>query len=307
MDKKQSIVVICGPTASGKTSLALQLAKELPRASVLSVDSRQVYQEIDIVTGKDIPRDLPNKITFFGLDLFKPNEVSNIADFSKYAKKIIHDSSISNTPLIVVGGTGLYLKSITESLSNISIPPNPKLRKELEQLSLIELQEKLKKINPDKYSSLNHSDMMNPRRLIRSIEISQSKDLPTIQVQPQKQNSYIWIGLLPNKNAIKENIKKRVIGRLKNGAIGEVKKLLEKYPDHSLPVFSSLGVSQIHEYIDKKISKEKLIEMWTNAEVNYARRQIVWFKKQPNIVWYDKSSDHLKLVAKLKKIYTNHD
>jgi tRNA dimethylallyltransferase len=298
---KQNILVICGPTASGKTGLALQLGKELPKANILSVDSRQVYKELDIITGKDIPKNLPKKISIFGHNLFNPDERANLADFVRYSQKIILDSKKSDTPLIIVGGTGLYLKAITQNLSNVEIPPNPKLRQKLEKLSLEKLQDKLKKENPNKFSSLNRSDFMNPRRLIRALEISASPLQPKVQSHPAV--STTWIGLMPDKITLKENIRNRVLVRLKLGAIEEVKHLIKNFPNRKLTIYSSLGVSQIIDFLDKKIMKEELIETWTNAEADYARRQIVWFKKQPGIVWYDKDIDKLKLSKDLSKIY----
>lgn len=300
--KKQNILVICGPTASGKTGLALQLAKELTKANILSVDSRQVYKDLSIITGKDVPDNLPEGIRIFGHDLFSSDETANLGDFIRYSQNIIKISQESNTPLIIVGGTGLYLKAITQDLNFVLIPPNQKLREELEKLSLQELQEKLKKENPNKFSSINHSDLMNPRRLIRYIEISQSNISPSKSIDNSK-IEFHWVGLLPGKNFLKELICNRVIERIDGGAINEVKRLLKKYPDKTLPIYSSLGVSQIIEYLENHISMERLIEIWTKAEVDYARRQIVWFNKQPGILWYDKDIDRLKLSQQLFKIY----
>lgn len=300
---KQQIVVICGPTASGKTGLALQLAKELKRANILSVDSRQVYKCLDIITGKDIPQNLPSGIKIFGLDLFSPNERANLADFVRYSKKIILDSKNSETPLIIVGGTGLYLKAITQDLTDINIPLNPKLRQKLEKLSLEELQQLLNKENPQKFTSLNHSDSMNPRRLIRYLEISRSKKILTQENFHSDDVSFHWIGISSDKNTLKENIHNRVLERIESGAINEIKDLLKNFPDKKLAIYTSLGASQIIDFIEDKVSKEKLIENWTVAEVSYAGRQTVWFKKQPDIVWYDKSTDKTKLVNQLKKIY----
>lgn len=302
-DNKQQIIVICGPTASGKTGLALQLAKELPRANILSVDSRQVYKSLDIVTGKDIPKNLPSEIKVFGHDLFNPDERANLADFLRYSQKIIQESKITKTPLIIVGGTGLYLKAITQNLSDVQIPPNLVLRQELERLSLAELQQYLERENPQKYLSLNRSDLMNPRRLIRYIEISKSKPkLPEIK-ETDQDICFHWIGLLPDKNTQKESINNRVLERINDGAVDEVKNLLNKFSDKNLPIYTSLGVSQIIDFLEGKFSKEELIFHWTNAENDYARRQIVWFKKQPGIVWYDKSTDRNSLIIQLKKIY----
>jgi len=302
-NKKYQVIIICGPTASGKTGLALQLAKELPRANILSVDSRQIYKDLDIITGKDIPENLPSNISIFGHDLFRPDERANLADFLRYSHRLIQDSIRSNTPLIIVGGTGLYLKALTQNLSDATIPPNKKLRDELEKLSVNQLQEILQKENSQKLTSLNHSDFMNPRRLIRYIEIERSKSMPSKSIVPTKNISFHWIGLQPDKNSILENIEKRVLERIKSGALEEVKKLQKNYPDNNLAIYTSLGVSQISEYLKENISQKQLIELWTRAEVDYARRQIVWFKKQPNIVWYDKDTDKSLLAKELAKIY----
>lgn len=302
----QNIVVICGPTASGKTGIALQLAKELKKANILSVDSRQLYKGLDIVTGKDTPEKLPKGIAIFGHNIFEPDKRSNVGEFVRYSHKVIKDSLLSKTPLIIVGGTGLYLKAITQNLSNVGIPPNNKLRKTLEKYNLNQLQELLKKENFSKYQELNRSDLMNPRRLIRYIEISKSKIKSPKPEDTKDYPTYHWIGILPDKETLKANIKNRVINRLKAGAIDEVAKLQENYPNRSLPIYSSLGVSQLIDFKENKLTQEELIEVWSNAEIDYSKRQIVWFKKQPGIFWYDKSTDRDSLVSKLHKIYQSN-
>lgn len=307
MQKKyKNVLVICGPTASGKTSLALQLAKELETCNILSVDSRQLYKSLDIITGKDIPDNLPQSIKVFGHDLFSPDQVANLGDFVRIGDQVIQDSISSNTPLVIVGGTGLYLNALTQNLSDATIPPDLELRKKLEKLTLQQLQEYLRNENSDKLESLNRSDFMNPRRLIRAIEISKNNSSPNTKVKPisfKKNINFHWIGIMPEKQSIKDSIKNRVLERIREGAVNEVKQLLAKYKDTKLPIYTSLGVSQIMKFISGLISEKELIESWTNAEVDYARRQIVWFKKQPGIVWYDKSIDGNTLVSKASKLY----
>jgi len=289
------IIVICGPTASGKTKLALQLAKEYPRVNLLSVDSRQAYESLDILTGKDIPGDLPPSISIFGHDLFKPDERANLADFVRFSQDVIAQSIKEKVPLIIVGGTGLYLKAITQNLSNVLVPPDEKLRQKLEKLSLEQLQNFLKEKDNKKFSTLNRSDSMNPRRLIRYIEIAQRPPHKGSQKLPTDTIKFIWFGLMPDKTTLKNNIHQRVLERLKKGVIAEVAHLLKKYPNRNLPIFSSLGVSPIIAFLDRKISESQLIDLWTKAEVDYARRQVVWFKKQPEIIWYDKDIDKIVL------------
>ncbi len=308
-NNNHTILVICGPTASGKTSLALSVAKHLSRANILSADSRQIYKDLGIVTGKDIPKNLSRSIKLFGLDLVNPDADFNVASFTEYAQQIIQSSLAENIPLIIVGGTGLYLQSITSSLLTAHVPPNQVLRDELEKLTLPALKTKLMEINSAKFISLNNSDANNPRRLIRAIEISSSLNHSRGSVIPAKAGihqvihpTFHWIGLTQDKDKQKEGILQRVKDRLKIGAIREVQKLREKYPNSSLPIFSSLGVEQIIDYQNQKISLEELIDLWTTAENNYAKRQMVWFKKQSGIIWYDKSNLGDNLVTELAEL-----
>ncbi|NCP47231.1 hypothetical protein COT86_02295 [Candidatus Collierbacteria bacterium CG10_big_fil_rev_8_21_14_0_10_43_36] len=345
----QTILVICGPTSSGKTSLALSIASSLrstkccgnltpPRSvNILSADSRQIYKGLDIVTGKDIPRDLPQGIRYFGLDLVEPNQPFNLSDYVNYSQKMINESFIQSIPLIIVGGTGLYLQAITSDLLNVHVPSNPSLRLDLEKLDLQSLQSRLSKLNPHKFASLNNSDLHNPRRLIRAIEIfsSQQKTLPlssSPSVIPAEAGihpmstafsssnviasfgtsnrgnltppNFLWVGLKVDKVIQKSQINHRVIDRLENGAVEEVKNIIKKYPDLHLPIYTSLGVKQILQFLHHEISQETLVDLWTASEVDYARRQMVWFKKQPSIFWYDKSEVDKSLSQKLAEIYT---
>ncbi|KKT73519.1 MAG: tRNA dimethylallyltransferase [Candidatus Collierbacteria bacterium GW2011_GWB1_44_6] len=300
----QTVLVICGPTASGKTSLALSIAKHLISSSslrakrgnpaschsrpdresiticstvnILSVDSRQVYRDLDILTGKDIPENLPEGIKIYGLDIVDTDRSFNLADFVQYAQSIIRKSLDEKTPLIIVGGTGLYLKAITSNLLNVHVPPNQKIRREMETKDLASLQKISNRSNPSPsaISSAPH---------------------------------FLWIGLKPDKDTLKEYIRHRVLDRLNSGAIDEVKNLIKNYPDNNQSIFTCLGVREIKDYLNQKISREQLIDLWTNAEIDYARRQIVWFNKQPSIVWYDRSSIDNKLISKLAKVVYQND
>ena len=320
-NQNHTTLVICGPTASGKTSLAISIASVIAsearqsKVNLLSADSRQIYQDLDIITGKDLPPSLSPKIHFFGLDLVQPDTIFNLSDYTQYARQVISDSLSQKIPLIIVGGTGLYLKALTSNLLTYQVPPNRKLRTVLEKLDLPSLQKKLLELNPSKYTSLNHSDLHNPRRLIRAIEISLSlspKESPRQAVlrgnslldTQSSDISYNWVGLKIDKETQQANIRERVIERLKTGAVTEVENLIQKYPHQNLPIFTSLGVQEISRYLSRDISQKKLIDAWTSAEIDYARRQMVWFQKQPEIIWYDMSSrQNQKLAIKLAKIF----
>ena len=303
------IKIICGPTASGKTALALRLAEVSTKAgrsaSIISADSRQIYQGLDIITGKDIPKGFVKKENFYekdnlrlwGLDLLSPGEVYNAADFSALTRKIIFEESRQGRAIFIVGGTGFYLKSLTEPDTLAKIPPNEALRRHLEELSLEKLQQKLRDLDSKRFISMNQSDVNNPRRLIRAIEIASYSPPLVIPakagIYPNRSpigsgmTTFSWIGLKISLDELKPRIESRVRDRLGHGAIDEVKKLIEEYPDQNLPIYTTLGIKPIIKFINKEIDLPALVDTWVTDEVNYAKRQITWFKKQPDILWYD--------------------
>lgn len=288
----KKIPVICGTTSSGKSAYVFNIAKEYKKeVNVLSVDSRQFYKDIPIISGQDKNEDLPDNVTLFGQGFLDGDKVPNISEFKKYAEEVISKSLAENKKLIIVGGSGLYLKAITQNLAGAKVPPDHAFRKETECLSVSDLQVILKKQNPERFNSLNNSDINNPRRLIRHIEISRHCD-PAMAGEEIPDNrvssaNFSWTGLYKSPENLLQSIKERVTSRLKNGAVDEVQALLKKHPNTTLPIYSTLGVKEILKFINKEISEEELVKQWTIADNNYAKRQNVWFKKQPNIVWYD--------------------
>ena len=325
------IRIICGPTASGKTALAIKLAGADP-ASIISADSRQIYQGLDIITGKDIPKDFVKKGNFYekdnlrlwGLDLLSPDEVYNASDFSTLTRKIISEESKQGRTVFIVGGTGFYLKSLTQPESLAKVPPDEKLRQELEELTIEELQQKLRDLDSKRFSSMNQSDVNNPRRLIRAIEIAayspplvipaNASSSRTRVVDPEYplggsigidshfrgndntiglaslrsgsgMTTFSWLGLKIPLPELRQKIEKRVLFRLDQGAVAEVENLLASYPDQNLPVYTTLGIKPIVKYIAKEIDLPTLVNTWVTDELNYAKRQLTWFKKQPEIVW----------------------
>ena len=189
------LLVICGPTAMGKTSLAIRIAKKLtasgpegsgPAGEIVSADSRQVYSGMDIGTGKDLPAGAKIRYPWFrkygfyevdgvkiwGYDITDPRHEFSVAQYLKIAHHIIDDIAKRKKFPILVGGTGLYIKGVIDGIPTAAVPPSESLRKNLEE-SVDELYEKLSQMDSLKAASLNSSDRRNPRRLIRAIEIAQ--------------------------------------------------------------------------------------------------------------------------------------
>jgi tRNA dimethylallyltransferase len=314
--KKNKILVICGLTATGKTSLALKVARKLGNTSLISVDSRQAYQGLPVLSGQDIPlgfirhqdssckyQALPGvffssgSINIWGIDQVPPSGILNISDFTNFIWKVIKKETKKNRSIIIVGGTGLYLKALTEPLLDIHTGFNQKLRTKLTKLSLEDLQDTLKTLDIDKFNSLNHSDQLNPRRLIRAIEIlkNPSSKKPSY-LKDQEKTLFHWVGLKGNQPELAKKIRTRVLTRLKNKAVDEVNALRDLQADPKSPIFSALGLAPILEYSQKNLTKKELIESWTKADLKFAKRQLTWFKKQNQIIWYDQDSHQEKLI-----------
>ncbi len=289
-----NLIVITGQTATGKTKLALELAKK-HNGELINFDSRQIYKYLDIITGKD--REEKSKVKsqkskVWLYDIVKPNEYFSSFDFVELATPIIKDIEDRNKIPILVGGTYLYLKHLLYGIDGNNSPPDFKLREKLNSKSVKELQDILKKLSLQSFNRLNNSDVNNPRRLIRRIEISKHKKLIKNDQFQQISTNFnefhvkTFIGLkYKDKGKLRQAIEKRVEERLKNDAIDEVKKLLQMGYKETDPGMKTIGYQQIIKYLNKKLTKEKAIEDWINKEVQYAKRQYTFMKKDKNIEW----------------------
>jgi tRNA dimethylallyltransferase len=287
------MIIITGQTATGKTKLALALAKK-HNGELINFDSRQIYKYLDIITGKDIPK---NKIWLY--DVVAPNEYFSSFDFVKQVEPIIKDVIKRGKTPILVGGTYLYLKHLLYGFEDSRSPPDFKLRDQLNDKSVTYLQKMLIKLNRKVFESLNHSDQLNPRRLIRKIELEtgvETSGIPTTWRRPfgsrtlagkkARQAPFQLIGLrYADKNKLRQIIEKRVAKRLKQGAVVEVKKLLQMGYKETDPGLKTIGYQQIIKYLNKKMTKEQAIQDWINKEVQYAKRQLTFMKKDKNIKW----------------------
>lgn len=246
MDK---LLVICGPTATGKTAIAAALAKKF-NGELISADSRQIYRGMDIVTGKE-----RGDVPVWLYDVVNPDEEFSVSHWVKLAKNAIADIVKRGKLPIVVGGTGLYIQALLHPIETIDIPPNRRLRKKLQLLSVSELQHMIVR------GEINQSDWNNPRRLIRKIEIAQSKIVFGKQIY---QCDYFIIGLIAPLPVLDKRIDERLTVRMRCGLEAETVSLLARY-NPNLPSMSAIGVN----------------------EHAYARRQMTWFKKMPTVVWFD--------------------
>lgn len=282
-----SITCIVGTTASGKTRLALKLKSQSP-SIIISADSRQVYVGMDIVTGKDHPKD----VVIHGIDLLRPDQPSSVAVWYDAISPHLENALLEDKQIIVVGGTGLYVRAITNGIETMTVVINEQLRSELSTLSVTDLQSKLKDVDPVKFASLNNSDAHNPRRLTRAIEIAMDPSRPAPQVTVKKEEQRVspnirLIGLRYYDNSsYGSKILERVKKRIKLGAIEETRYLLTQY-DPDLQSMSAIGYRSVARYLAGEYSHDQMIESWVSDEVAYAKRQLTWFNKQ-NVDWYDR-------------------
>lgn len=303
------ILIIAGPTATGKTDLAIKLARKL-NGEIISADSRQVYRGMTIGTGKDIC-DFEFRISSFefnkkkliyhekagvklwGYDVVNPDEEWSPAQFAKMAKVWIGDIRERNKLPIIVGGDGFYIQALINPPSSLYIPPNRELRKELEANTVQQLQNKLKKLDQERFNRMNWSDRNNPRRLIRAIEVALSQpDCHGLDFA-RPRDDIVWIGLTAPIQLIDEKIEKRVRDRVQAGIEKEVRNLVNKY-GWNQALLSTIAYKEWKDYFEGKEERGEVIKKWIIHEKQYARKQMVWFKKQKDIHWFDISPRHLE-------------
>jgi len=309
----KKIIVILGPTASGKSSTATKLAKKF-NGEILSADSRQIYRGMDIGTGKE-PGRWNNKkkyyvsdgIPHYGIDIISPKTDYSVAKFKKYADRAIADILSRGKVPIIAGGTGFWIKSIVDNVTYPEVTPDTVLRSMLRNKTTSELFLMLKKMDPERAKSI---DAKNPVRLVRAIEICQTlgkvpkqnrtSDVPNaFGHRMSKDRHFLQIGIAREKEELHERIKLNVKNRFAAGMIEEVQRLHAS--GLSWKKMESFGLSYklIPQYLkEKSPDEEDLIERIYNAEKDYAKRQMTWFKKDKRIVWMKEYTDIEKEVGK---------
>ena len=275
--QQPKIIVILGSTASGKSDLAVELAKKF-NSEVISADSRQIYKGMDIGTGKITKKEMRG-IPHHLLDVVSPKTKFDVARYQKMAHKKITDILKRGKLPIVCGGTGLYIKAIVENPRYPDVPPDWKLRKVLEKKSAGELFVILKKLDPKRAGTI---DKKNPRRLIRAIEIvkqinkvSPTKDYPKYDA--------LLIGIKKSPDELEKAIAARLHKRIRQGMIAEVRKLHKQGISWKRLEELGLEYRYIALYLQNRMDKEMVLKTLETKINQYAKRQMTWFKKTPNV------------------------
>ncbi len=295
------MLVIYGPTSTGKTKFAISLAKEF-NGEIISADSRQVYRGLDIGTGKVSFESKVEKhpeywnvdgVKIHGFDLINPEENFSAADFIKFAtSSMTRIMELKKLP-IIVGGTGFYIYAFLNGIGSIGIPRNQKLRSSLEKLTKVQLAKKLWKLNPKRADSLNQSDRQNPRRLIRAIEIAVGRQKITTPKNLCKNAPFadnLLIGLTAPNDFIYKRANKWTDERFDKICL-EIKYLIDSGISQNWLESLGLEYRWVLRFLQKKVSRKESIIKLKNDTHSFIRRQKTWFKKFEGMKLFD-ITDH---------------
>ncbi len=293
------LVVIGGPTATGKTGLSLRLADELARvgleAEIISADSRQVYRGLDIGTAKVTVAERA-RVPHHGLDLVDPDAPFSVADYVRHARAALAGIAARGRVALLVGGTGLYLRAVARGLEADALPHDPELRAtleaELRTQGLAALVERLREVAPGRAAAV---DLANPRRVVRALEAALlvgDRPPPPFRGYP---GPSVFIVLDVDGPTHRAWIAARARAQFEAGLLDEAAALRARY-DPNLPAFSAIGYREAWAVLDGALSLEAAIDLDARRNVAFARRQRIWFRREPGAIWVDATSDPLPTV-----------
>lgn len=312
----QTFFSFIGTTAVGKTSTVLAVAEQLIASHVvagvvlLSADSRQVYEGLEVLSGADVPDHFKRNqvahiagknyfewqnIFLSGVSCISPSDEWSVAHFQQYARLVLEWAAERKYLVCVVGGTGLYHEQILQTDAALHVPPDEKLRSWAADRTVAELQEKLEELNQSSLDALNQSDRQNPVRLVRAIERSEYLKSARPKLQPALGEQFAgfapeeyaqkYIGFERSDAVIQSAIFARVQERFETRAVDEVRELRSR-PDLSTQVQKTLGFSEICQFLDNELSADACQELWSLHEWQYAKRQKTWWKRLQTATWY---------------------
>jgi len=292
MSPLPKLIVILGPTASGKTKLAIQLAKQF-NGEIISADSRQIYRGMDIGTAKDLDAYQRSDIHCHLINILPPNQQFTLALYQQLAIKKIKAVHKKNRISFLVGGTGLYISAIIDNFKIPAVAPNPSLRQKITCMSQQEKIAYLKKADP---LTLKIIDINNPRRLNRAVEVClNGKKFSQLRQTGKPLFNVLQLGIKLPSEQLKHKINQRVEKMIKQGLITETQQLITQYGPTSI-LANTLGYSEIINYLNKKTSLPQAVELIKLHTRQYAKRQMTWFKRDQRIHWINNYHQAEKLI-----------
>lgn len=304
MDKPK-VIVICGPTASGKTSLSISLAKKI-NGEIVSCDSMQIYKEMDIGSAKPTVEEM-QEIKHYLVDFVSPEKRYSVSEYKEDASKAIEEIINKGKTPIIVGGTGLYLNSLIYNIQynemEVDLNYRRELEKEAEEYGLEVLYNRAKEIDPEAMEKVSANDK---KRITRVLEIYNATGRNKTELEKKSRKevpyNYLIFGINMERSILYDRINKRVDIMLEQGLIEEVKNLINKYSNMPTAM-QGLGYKEVKEFLDGNISKEEMIEKIKMETRRYVKRQITWFKRIENIIWLDGLNKTEENVNSIMEVY----
>lgn len=291
----QKVIVICGPTASGKTALSIELAKRI-NGEVVSADSMQIYDEMSIGTAKPDEEEMQG-IKHYLIGNVSPTTRYSVSDYKSDAMNAIEEIINKNKMPIVVGGTGLYVNSLIYGIDYPEVKTDLEYREELEKIAKKEglkyLYEKAMKIDPEAAKNISKNDK---KRIIRILEIYKEtgKTKTQLEIESRKNGvpyDYRVFAINMPREILYDRINRRVDIMIERGLIDEVKQLYEKYGEELRTAVQGIGYKEVIDYLNGVYSKEEMVEKIKMETRRYAKRQLTWFRKIQDIIWIDGLND----------------
>lgn len=287
------LIILTGPTAVGKTSLSINLAKKIG-GQIISADSMQVYKTMDIGTAKIMPSQMEG-VKHHLIDILSPDEEFNVYLFKKYAVKAIENIYADGDIPIITGGTGFYIQSVLYDINFEENEGSNDIRKELEDYykanTAVKLHDMLREIDEESAATIHEN---NVKRVIRAIEFYRQTGIKfSVHNKEQRQNTsdykFLYLVLTDDREKLYKRIDKRVDMMVESGLIKEVKELYEEYNNPFLTSMQGIGYKEIIPYIDNKISLEEAIDNIKKDTRHFAKRQLTWFRREKDVTWINRS------------------
>lgn len=307
---KKPLIVLTGPTAAGKTELSIALAKKL-NGAIISADSMQVYKYMNIGSAKIRPEEMQG-VRHYLVDVLDPREEFHVARFQQMAKEALEEIYRNGQLPIVVGGTGFYIQALLKNIDFDESSGELPCRKELEETARREggavLYERLKQVDPESAEAIHPN---NVKRVIRALEFYQETGQPISlhnkeQKEKQPPYTYAYFVLNDDRARLYERIDRRVDRMVEQGLVEEVRWLKEHGYDRSLVSMQGLGYKELFPYLDGTCSLEEAVEIIKRDTRHFAKRQITWFKREPDVIWLNQQEfgyDKQKILKRMLELW----
>ena len=288
------VIVLIGATASGKTELAIEIA-EYFKTHIHNIDSRQIYKSMDIGTAKP-SENQQKKIKHFLIDIEEPFNHMNVKQFQEIAQKSIKEQINQNNLPFLVGGSGLYMNSITKGLFVPDVPPQTNLRGQLKELGHEECWELLKNCDPISAKKINFADQI---RVIRALEVFYVTGKPLSSQKVQKLPEWKILELGLNRDNLKERISDRTKNMFLSGLVEETENLISQYGS-DLPILETIGYREAKGVLNNNLTIDKAIELTTIKTNQFAKRQKTWFRNKNNPIWLNNKNPLKDAIIKIE-------